>query len=556
MITTVGDRLAGIALAFAVLDVASATALGIVFAFRQGVQALVVVAGGVVSDRLPRNLVLVGASLVQGVAQAATAFCVLGRRRGVEAIVVLQAVYGLGAGPRGPRRGRSRPADGEPRPAPAGEALQGLTRNVVARARAGDRGAIVVAGSPGVALALDAVSFLVCAELLRRIRVARPVRTPRRARFLTELREGWREFTSRTWLWASVVLFGIGNLVGRRLDRARPAGRRRAPRRCRPLGGDPHRRRGRCCGRERWSRCASGRGDRSSPASSPPCRSPFQTLALALEAPTWVIASARSSPASGSRIHLTLWFTVFQQQVPERAQSRVASYDTLGSFVLMPLGLRARRPARGRDRDHRDALDRRRRDVGVVGGNPGTAVRLGDPRPAAGARAEPGVTTIGAPMSVRVRMAPSPTGLLHIGGVHTFLFNWLFARGRERRVPAPDREHRHEPRGRRVGRADPALAHVARDRLGRAGDVPARRDGPLPQARPASSWRRAGVRGRGRDPLPDARRGRDGLGRRRARPHRGSRTRSSRTSSSSAPTAVRPTTSPRRSRTWTTRSRT
>jgi glutamyl-tRNA synthetase len=32
-------------------------------------------------------------------------------------------------------------------------------------------------------------------------------------------------------------------------------------------------------------------------------------------------------------------------------------------------------------------------------------------------------------MSVRVRMAPSPTGLLHIGGVHTFLFNWLFARG-------------------------------------------------------------------------------------------------------------------------------
>ena len=33
-------------------------------------------------------------------------------------------------------------------------------------------------------------------------------------------------------------------------------------------------------------------------------------------------------------------------------------------------------------------------------------------------------------MSVRVRMAPSPTGLLHIGGVRTFLFNWLFARGR------------------------------------------------------------------------------------------------------------------------------
>jgi glutamyl-tRNA synthetase len=31
-------------------------------------------------------------------------------------------------------------------------------------------------------------------------------------------------------------------------------------------------------------------------------------------------------------------------------------------------------------------------------------------------------------VSVRVRFAPSPTGLLHIGGVHTALFNWLFAR--------------------------------------------------------------------------------------------------------------------------------
>jgi len=64
----------------------------------------------------------------------------------------------------------------------------------------------------------------------------------------------------------------------------------------------------------------------------------FQTLALALEAPTWVIAAAAFLAGVGLSIHLTLWFTVFQQQVPERAQSRVASYDTLGSFVLMPLG--------------------------------------------------------------------------------------------------------------------------------------------------------------------------------------------------------------------------
>src|SRR3954454_1055331 len=29
---------------------------------------------------------------------------------------------------------------------------------------------------------------------------------------------------------------------------------------------------------------------------------------------------------------------------------------------------------------------------------------------------------------VRVRFAPSPTGLLHVGGARTALFNWLYAR--------------------------------------------------------------------------------------------------------------------------------
>ena len=29
---------------------------------------------------------------------------------------------------------------------------------------------------------------------------------------------------------------------------------------------------------------------------------------------------------------------------------------------------------------------------------------------------------------IRVRFAPSPTGLLHIGGARTALFNWLFAK--------------------------------------------------------------------------------------------------------------------------------
>ena len=31
-------------------------------------------------------------------------------------------------------------------------------------------------------------------------------------------------------------------------------------------------------------------------------------------------------------------------------------------------------------------------------------------------------------MTVRVRFAPSPTGYLHVGGLRTALYNWLYAR--------------------------------------------------------------------------------------------------------------------------------
>src|SRR4029453_3065367 len=44
-------------------------------------------------------------------------------------------------------------------------------------------------------------------------------------------------------------------------------------------------------------------------------------------------------------------------------------------------------------------------------------------------RSSPGRVPAGTPLSpVRVRFAPSPTGLLHVGGARTALFNYLFAR--------------------------------------------------------------------------------------------------------------------------------
>ena len=83
-------------------------------------------------------------------------------------------------------------------------------------------------------------------------------------------------------------------------------------------------------------------------------------------------------------------------------------------------------------------------------------------------------------MSVKVRMAPSPTGFLHIGGVRTFLFNWLFARQQQGEILL---RIENTDTGREVAE-DPALASLARHRLGRRGALPARHGGPRRGARP------------------------------------------------------------------------
>ncbi len=90
-----------------------------------------------------------------------------------------------------------------------------------------------------------------------------------------------------------------------------------------------------------------------------------------------------------------------------------------------------------------------------------------------------------------VRFAPSPTGFLHIGGVHTALFNWLFARheGGEFRLRIENTDTSREVDDRH--RADPGVAPLARARLGRRGHVPARPHGALPRGGAAPRSTRA-----------------------------------------------------------------
>jgi MFS family permease len=337
-VTTIGDRLGGIALVFAVLEFGSATDLGLVLAARQAVEAVVLLGGGVLSDRLPRHLVLVGASLTQGVAQALTAGLVLSGSATVASLVALQALYGVGGGLVVPAEIGLVPQTVSAARLQQANALQGLSRNVVGVLGPALGGVLVVAGTPGGALAVDAASFGVCALVLARIRIAPRERPNERSGFVRELREGWGEFVGRAWLWKSVVLIGFGNfawvgawgVLGPVIANEE-------------LGGAGA-----------WATILTVWGIGSVVGGvvairirprrpffvsiAAPLPLALQLATLALHAPVWVIAAAGFLAGAGLSVHLTLWFTVFQREVPEHAQSRVSSYDAFGSFVLNPLG--------------------------------------------------------------------------------------------------------------------------------------------------------------------------------------------------------------------------
>lgn len=337
VITTVGDGLAGIALAFAVLDIGSATDLGIVFAVRQVAEALVLVLGGVISDRLPRNLVLVGASVIQGVAQAATAVAVLGGWGSIAAIAAFQVMYGIGGGLVVPAEIGLVPQTVSPERLQHANALQGLSRNLTRILGPALGGALVVAGSPGTALGIDAVSFLVCAVILQRIRIAPRPEGSAQEGFVHELRAGWKEFTSRTWLWASVILFGIGNLgfcawiiLGPVVAKA-DLGGAGAWGTIVAIGGV-----GAVVGSVIAMRIRPKRPLVACTVAAVPLAG--QILVLAVAPSVWLLSIASFSAGAAIAVHLTLWFTVFQREIPEPMQSRVSSYDVLGSFVLMPIG--------------------------------------------------------------------------------------------------------------------------------------------------------------------------------------------------------------------------
>ena len=224
--TVLGDNIVAVALALFVIDLTgSATDLGLVLAAYSVPLIGLLLVGGVLADRLPRHLVVVGTDLVRCVLHALLAVLILTGEVRIWQLMVVGVLFGA--------------AEAFYRPAAAGllpqtvpedeiqeaNAVTTMFQNLAEFAGPALATVLVLGFSPAAAFGLDAATFLISAALMVRLRprermsteaaaVAAPAGSPRpparpaRAMW-SDVRAGFAEVRSRAWVWATLAVFSV-----------------------------------------------------------------------------------------------------------------------------------------------------------------------------------------------------------------------------------------------------------------------------------------------------------------------------------------------------------
>jgi MFS family permease len=364
--STVGTAVSFVALPFAVLRIGgSASDVGYVVTAELVPLIAFLLLGGVIADRLPRHQVIVAANALQALAQGASAALVLTGYARVWQLAVLAAAGGIGTGFYYPAASGLLPQTVPADQRPQANALDRTGRNSATIGGSALGGLLIGLAGPGWGLAIDAASFAVAGLLRIGMRFPAPPSEPQLSEpqlsepqlsepqlsepqpsepsepspsMLHDLREGWREFTSRRWLWITVTQFAflvavsaattsvLGPLVAHtRLGGPRSWGLIVAAYSAGAVAG------GLVMIKFRPRRILVA-AMLSVPA--------FSLLLFALAVPLATPVDVAAAVLAGGCLEVfnVSWDTTLQQEISPDKLSRVASYEALGAYALTPVG--------------------------------------------------------------------------------------------------------------------------------------------------------------------------------------------------------------------------
>ena len=343
LISALGDALVPLALTFAVLDLTgSAADLGLVFAAFMGARVLFIVAGGVWSDRLPRQLVMIVADLVRAGTQALVALAFFTDSVAIWHLIVASFLVGGASAFFGPASTGLVKTIVRPERLQEANALINMSQNAIQIFGPVSAGALVVFVGFGPIFALDAITFVASTICLVAMRLP-PLPRPERQSFLADARRGFDEVRQRTWLWSAFIVFSISNVTIAMYFVLGPLVVERE------LGGASD-----------WGLLLTGGAVGGLLGSLvalryKPVRPLIPAFLLMFFVSAQVAALIPPLPVAGLMLAAVLavfsiaignalWDTMLQQHIPAEAISRVSSLDWMISLVFMPLGYVAAGP--------------------------------------------------------------------------------------------------------------------------------------------------------------------------------------------------------------------
>jgi len=180
-------------------------------------QLLALLGSGILSDRVERRRILLGADIIRFVAVLIVAVLVMSGQTNMWQLAVLSVVYGLGAGVAAPAFDAIIPDLVPDQDLQQANALDQFLRPAMLRLGGPALGGVLIAvHGAGTAFLFDAITFLVSAVCVWQMG-ARPravdLSATERPSLLADALDGVRFVKSRTWLWGTLVSATVAYLL-------------------------------------------------------------------------------------------------------------------------------------------------------------------------------------------------------------------------------------------------------------------------------------------------------------------------------------------------------